>query len=60
MGRIPVMKFEANGKAPTVNASAVVAPTAVLSGDVGVGTDVHISFGAVVLGEEGRCCMARN
>jgi carbonic anhydrase/acetyltransferase-like protein (isoleucine patch superfamily) len=46
------MKFEANGKAPTVNPSAVVAPTAVLRGDVDVGRDVHVSFGSVVLGEE--------
>ncbi len=52
MGRVAVMKFEVNGKAPTVNPSAIVAPTAVLSGDVNVGADAHISFGAVVLGEE--------
>lgn len=46
------MKFEVNGKAPTVNPSTIVAPTAVLSGDVNVGADAHISFGAVVLSEE--------
>ncbi len=46
------MKFEVNGKSPTVNATAIVAPTAVLSGEVDVGADAHISFGAVVLGEE--------
>ena len=46
------MKYEVNGKAPAVDRSAVVAPTAVLSGDVTVGADAHISFGAVILGEE--------
>lgn len=46
------MKFEVNGKAPAVSATAIVAPTAVLSGDVTVGADVHISFGAVILGEQ--------
>jgi carbonic anhydrase/acetyltransferase-like protein (isoleucine patch superfamily) len=46
------MKFEVAGKAPKVNGSAVVAPTAVLSGDVQIGAEAHISFGAVILGEE--------
>ena len=46
------MKYQVDGKRPTVDPTATVAPTAVLSGDVNVGTDVHISFGAVILGEE--------
>jgi len=46
------VKYEVDGKVPTVDPSAIVAPTAVLSGDVTVGADVHISFGAVILGEE--------
>ena len=46
------MKFEINGKAPKVDATAVVAPTAVICGDVAIGANVHISFGSVVLGEE--------
>jgi carbonic anhydrase/acetyltransferase-like protein (isoleucine patch superfamily) len=46
------MMFEVNGSVPQVDESAIVAPTAVLSGDVTVGPGVYISFGAVVLGED--------
>ncbi len=46
------MKFEVNGKAPRVAASAIIAPTAVLSGDVTIGPGAHVSFGAVLVGEE--------
>ncbi len=46
------MRFEVNGKTPRVDPDAVVAPTAVLSGDVTVAAGAHISFGAVLLGEE--------
>jgi carbonic anhydrase/acetyltransferase-like protein (isoleucine patch superfamily) len=48
------MKFEVNGKAPSVHPSAIVAPTAVLSGDVRIGAEAHISFGSVIMGEEAR------
>ncbi len=48
------MKFEVNGKAPQVHPSAIVAPTAVLSGDVSIGADAHISFGSVIMAEEAR------
>jgi carbonic anhydrase/acetyltransferase-like protein (isoleucine patch superfamily) len=45
---------EHRGKSPTVDASAYVAPTAVLCGDVVVGPDARILFGAVLSAEDGR------
>jgi carbonic anhydrase/acetyltransferase-like protein (isoleucine patch superfamily) len=45
---------EHRGKSPTVDASAHVAPTAVLCGDVVVGPDARILFGAVLSAEDGR------
>jgi carbonic anhydrase/acetyltransferase-like protein (isoleucine patch superfamily) len=46
--------IEHRGKRPSVDASAYVAPTAVLCGDVRVGRDSRILFGAVVSAEDGR------
>ncbi|MHC5209859.1 MAG: gamma carbonic anhydrase family protein [Planctomycetota bacterium] len=60
------MRFEVHGKRPQVDESAIVAPTAVLSGDVTVGPGAHVSFGAVLLGEEapvtigGGCVLREN
>jgi carbonic anhydrase/acetyltransferase-like protein (isoleucine patch superfamily) len=45
---------EHRGKAPVVHESAYVAPNAVLCGDVVVGPDARILFGAVVTAEDGR------
>ncbi len=45
---------EHRGKAPDVHPSAYVAPTAVLCGDVVVGRDARILFGAVLTAEDGR------
>jgi carbonic anhydrase/acetyltransferase-like protein (isoleucine patch superfamily) len=45
---------EHRGSAPLVDPSAYVAPTAVLCGDVQVGPDARILFGAVVTAEDGR------
>ena len=42
------MLIEHEGKRPTVAPSAYVAPTAVLCGDVSVGEDSRILFGAVL------------
>jgi carbonic anhydrase/acetyltransferase-like protein (isoleucine patch superfamily) len=42
------------GCSPAVDPSAYVAPTAVLCGDVRVGPDARILFGAVVSAEDGR------
>jgi carbonic anhydrase/acetyltransferase-like protein (isoleucine patch superfamily) len=42
------------GKTPVVDPSAYVAPTAVLCGDVRVGPDARVLFGAVLTAEDGR------
>jgi carbonic anhydrase/acetyltransferase-like protein (isoleucine patch superfamily) len=46
------MNYEVDGRRPIVDATATIAPTAVLSGDVRVGSGTHISFGSVLLGDE--------
>jgi carbonic anhydrase/acetyltransferase-like protein (isoleucine patch superfamily) len=48
------MLIEHRGRAPVVDPSAYVAPNAVLCGDVHVGPDARILFGAVVTAEDGR------
>ena len=48
------MILEHRGHSPAVDPSAYVAPTAVLCGDVRVGPDARILFGAVVSAEDGR------
>jgi carbonic anhydrase/acetyltransferase-like protein (isoleucine patch superfamily) len=47
------MLFEHNGAAPKVDPSARIAPTAVLCGDVTVGANTSIGFGAVLTAESG-------
>jgi serine acetyltransferase len=47
------MQFEISDARPRVDSTAVVAPTAALSGDVTLGANVVVSFGAVILGEDG-------
>ena len=46
--------LEHRGRAPVVHPSAYVAPNAVLCGDVHVGEDARILFGAVLTAEDGR------
>lgn len=48
------MILEHRGRSPAVDPSAYVAPTAVLCGDVRVGPEARILFGAVVSAEDGR------
>jgi carbonic anhydrase/acetyltransferase-like protein (isoleucine patch superfamily) len=48
------MLVEHRGHTPTVDPSAYVAPTAVLCGDVRVGPDARVLFGAVLTAEDGR------
>jgi carbonic anhydrase/acetyltransferase-like protein (isoleucine patch superfamily) len=48
------MLVEHRGKTPAVDPTAYVAPTAVLCGDVRIGPDARILFGAVVSAEDGR------
>jgi carbonic anhydrase/acetyltransferase-like protein (isoleucine patch superfamily) len=47
------MILEHRGAAPTIDPSAYVAPNAVLCGDVRVGRDARILFGAVLTAEDG-------
>ncbi len=53
------MLIEHRGKAPKVDPSAYIAATAVLCGDVHVGPDVRVLFGAVVTAEDGRIEIGR-
>jgi carbonic anhydrase/acetyltransferase-like protein (isoleucine patch superfamily) len=48
------MLIEHRGIAPTVDPSAYVAPTAVVAGDVRIGENARILFGAVLTGEDGH------
>jgi carbonic anhydrase/acetyltransferase-like protein (isoleucine patch superfamily) len=60
------MLVEHRGKRPSVDPSAYVAPTAVLCGDVRVGPESRVLFGAVVSAEDGsvkigaRCVIMEN
>jgi carbonic anhydrase/acetyltransferase-like protein (isoleucine patch superfamily) len=60
------MLIEHRGMQPTVDPSAYVAPTAVLSGDVRVGPGGRVLFGAVLTAEDGhieigaRCVVMEN
>jgi carbonic anhydrase/acetyltransferase-like protein (isoleucine patch superfamily) len=48
------MLIEHRGRSPQVDPSAYIAPTAVLCGDVRVGPDARVLFGAVLSAEDGR------
>ena len=48
------MLVEHRGKQPSVDPSAYVAPNAALCGDVQIGPDSRVLFGAVVTAEDGR------
>ena len=48
------MIIEHRGASPQIDPTAYVAPNAVLCGDVRVGPDARILFGAVVTAEDGR------
>jgi carbonic anhydrase/acetyltransferase-like protein (isoleucine patch superfamily) len=50
----PAMLIEHRGQTPTVDPTAYVAPNAVLCGDVRVGPDARVLFGAVLSAEDGR------
>jgi carbonic anhydrase/acetyltransferase-like protein (isoleucine patch superfamily) len=60
------MLVEHRGKRPTVDPSAYVAPNAVLAGDVRVGPESRVLFGAVLSAEDGavevgaRCVVMEN
>ncbi|MCW6010661.1 gamma carbonic anhydrase family protein [Micromonospora sp. CPCC 205371] len=58
--------YEHRGHRPTIDPSAYVAPTAVLCGDVRVGPEARVLFGAVLTAEDGyvevgaRCVVMEN
>jgi carbonic anhydrase/acetyltransferase-like protein (isoleucine patch superfamily) len=60
------MLLEHNGKRPFVDESAYIAPTAVVCGDVHIGEDSRILFGAVLVADGGpvelgrRCIVMEN
>ena len=60
------MLIEHRGKRPAVDPSAYVAPTAVVCGDVRIGPDARVLFGAVISAEDGsvevgaRCVVMEN
>jgi gamma-carbonic anhydrase len=66
LGTVLLMLIEHRGKRPVVDPSAHVAPTAVLCGDVRIGPDSRILFGAVITAEDGtveigaRCVVMEN
>ena len=47
------------GKTPRIDASAYVAPNAVVCGDVTIGADCRILFGAQVIAEGGSIAIGR-
>jgi carbonic anhydrase/acetyltransferase-like protein (isoleucine patch superfamily) len=53
------MLIEHDGEQPTVADSAYVAPTAVIAGDVTIGEDVRVLFGAVISADGGPVTIGR-
>jgi carbonic anhydrase/acetyltransferase-like protein (isoleucine patch superfamily) len=58
-GGIAMPSFEHRGRRPVVDDSAYVAPTAVLCGDVHVGPQARVLFGAVLTAENGSVSVGR-
>jgi carbonic anhydrase/acetyltransferase-like protein (isoleucine patch superfamily) len=54
------MRIEHLGKTPKVDPSARVAPNAVICGDVTIGTNTSIGFGAVLTAETGPIQIGKN
>lgn len=60
------MLIEHDGKSPTIDPSARIAPTAVICGDVTIGADTSVGFGGVLTAETGpitvgkRCVIMEN
>jgi carbonic anhydrase/acetyltransferase-like protein (isoleucine patch superfamily) len=54
------MILEHEGKRPTIAASARIAPNAVVCGDVTIGENCAIGFGAVLTAESGAITLGRN
>ena len=54
------MQFAIGGHRPTIDPGAVIAPTAVVSGDVTIARDVVVSFGATIIGDDGPVHIGRS
>lgn len=54
------MRFEHLGAQPRIHPDAVVAPTAVISGDVTIGPDCQVLHGAVITAEGGAITLGGN
>lgn len=54
------MRFEHLGAQPRIHPDAVVAPTAVISGDVVIGADCQVLHGAVITAEGGAITLGAN
>lgn len=48
------MIIELNGIQPDIDESAYIAPTAVIVGDVSIGPEASVWFGAIIRGDEGK------
>jgi carbonic anhydrase/acetyltransferase-like protein (isoleucine patch superfamily) len=51
------MLFEHRGKRPRVHPTAYIAPNAVVAGDVRIGPDARVLFGAVLSAEDGHVAL---
>ena len=54
------MRFEHLGAQPRIHPDAVIAPTAVISGDVRIGADCQVLHGAVITAEGGAITLGEN
>ena len=54
------MRFEHLGAQPRIHPDAVIAPTAVISGDVQIGADCQVLHGAVITAEGGAITLGEN
>ena len=54
------MRFEHLGAQPRIHPDAVIAPTAVISGDVEIGADCQVLHGAVITSEGGAVTLGEN
>lgn len=54
------MRFDHLGASPRVHPSAVIAPTAVISGDVEIGPDCQVLHGAVITAEGGTITLGES
>ena len=54
------MQFDHQGRQPRIHHSAVIADTAVISGDVTVGADCQVLHGAVITSEGGPITLGEN